>query len=80
MKLGSDIKASVEQLESFRNNKVWKEIKEGFSIRLEIIKENIITEPKIDKIRLLQGRAEELKYNLGLVDLMIESKKEERNE
>jgi len=75
--LENEINASLQQLKDFKLNPVWQELERGFQLRLEFIKTEVLLEPKIDKIRLLQGRAEELIYNLGLLDLMIESKKGE---
>ena len=71
-----EIKASIEQLKTFKDNGVWREIHEGFKTRLDLVKNKIVSERQIDKIRLLQGKAEELIYNIGLVDLMIEDKQE----
>lgn len=76
--LDSEIKASLSQLEHLKDNAAWKEIETGLKCRLAQYKDKLIHERKIDKIRLMQGRCEVIKDILGMLDTLIEFKRQEK--
>lgn len=78
--LDNKIQASLSQLEHLRENAAYLEIERGLKARLEILKNELVTKRKIDKIRLTQGKCQEIEFMLESLGTLIEAKKQEKGD
>jgi len=60
-----------DELKKFFENAIWMEIQKTIIVRLELNKEALISEHKIDQVRELQGACKEDKFFLEIPTLLL---------
>lgn len=71
--------APLDALEALKDNVAFQEVMKTIEAKLDVLKDRIINERKIDKIRLMQGRCSEDIEFLNILDILIDEKKAQLN-
>lgn len=75
------LRSTVQDLEEFKNSRVWHDMKRLLNNRMEIIKEEMKDpELTIERLRRLQGRMENVESMLDLPDKFLQEVKSYSNE
>lgn len=71
---------SPGQVGRFQSNEVWSEIRDILLKRIEVQRGEIETAFDIEEIRKLQGAISELRFVLGLPEMVLDEVSEEKKE